>query len=138
MPTFGTASKAALAELHPLLQKLFNSAITEVDFKILDAQRGRAEQEKAFSTGHSKVHFGDSAHNYVPAVAADIFPAPYDWDNNEAFMKCGKIIMAHADKLKIPIRWGGGIPDKSFNWDTGHFELRPWRDYAKQGHLIKG
>lgn len=141
MPKFSATSLKARDQLHPLLQKLVDEAIKEMDFKILDATRGEAAQEKAFRQGHSKVRFGNSAHNYVPAIAMDLFPAPYDWDNKEAFKKLQlEIIRPIAKRLNIPIRQGidwngdGNIAD---GWDMPHVELHPWRDWAKKSKLFK-
>lgn len=144
---FGTASKASRAKLHPLLQKFVDELIKEIDFKILDATRGRAAQTKAYNTGKSKAKFGQSAHNYVPAVAVDLFPAPYIWPDDKtataaqrkaaaaAFKELGEKGLAVAKRLGIPIRWGGdwnmdGDKTTSDSWDQPHFELHPWRKYA--------
>lgn len=139
MPTFSSRSLKARKELHPLLRKLVDAAIKEVDFVILDAQRGRAEQEKAFKGKFSKAHFGESAHNYVPAVALDICPFPIDFNSAAKFRAIAKVIMAKAKELKLPVRWGGDW-DMDGDWkderflDWGHFELHPWREFAE--HLI--
>ena len=93
MPSFGKASLASRAQLHPKLQAIVDEAIKHTDFKFLDATRGRAAQELAFKLGRTKAHFGQSAHNFVPAIAMDLFPAPYDWDNTQAFINLWKIIM---------------------------------------------
>lgn len=142
MPTFSKRSLAARAELHPKLQQVVDAAILGVDFVILDAQRGRAEQEKAFKSGFSKAKFGQSAHNYVPAIALDLCPYPIDFNDAAKFRIIAKTIMACAAKLKIPLRWGGDW-DMDGDWkderflDWGHFELTPWRDFAKTSKLIE-
>jgi len=143
MPTFGTASIASRAKLHPKLQELVDAAIKEIDFKILDATRGRAAQEKAFAQGNSKVRFGQSAHNYVPAIAADLFPAPYNWDDFQSFEKLYAVMRRIAKEKDIPIRCGidfnmDGDKTTSDSWDGGHYELHPWRDWAKQSKLYEG
>jgi peptidoglycan L-alanyl-D-glutamate endopeptidase CwlK len=142
MPSFSARSLKARAELHPELQKLVDAAIKEIDFIILDAQRGRAEQERAFKAGNSKARFGQSAHNYIPAVALDICPNPVDWNDAAKFRAIAKVFMAAADKLDIPLRWGGDW-DMDGDWkderflDWGHFELNPWREWAKKSTLIQ-
>ncbi|SFJ55297.1 peptidoglycan L-alanyl-D-glutamate endopeptidase CwlK [Phyllobacterium sp. CL33Tsu] len=143
MPSFGSKSKAALAKCHPLLQDIANEAIKEIDFMVLDATRGRVEQERAFAGGKSKARFGQSAHNYVPAIAFDLFPAPYDWNNTAAFIALSKVIMRIAKEEKIPLRWGGdwnrdGDKTTSDAWDKPHYELDPWRDWAKKSKLYEG
>lgn len=151
MPVFGTASKNSLAKAHPLLQQLCNEAIKRVDFKVLDSQRGRDAQELAFRKGNTKAHFGQSAHNYSPAIAVDLFPAPYDWNNEAAFDNMNRIIgwydpasgkgLGLAKELGIPIRagWDWNMDfSKSDGWDKPHIELHPWREWAKKVKLYKG
>lgn len=141
MATFSSRSLRARAELHPKLQAIVDDAIKSIDFVILDAQRGRAEQEKAFKAGNSKAHFGQSAHNYVPAVALDLCPFPIDFNDAAKFRDIAKVVMASAKKLDIPLRWGGDW-DMDGDWkderflDWGHFELNPWREWAKKSTLI--
>ncbi len=152
MPVFGTASKAALKKAHPDLQRLLVEAIKVIDFKILDATRGRAAQTKAFLQGNSKARLGESAHNYVPSIAVDLFPAPYDWNNGAAFRKLYAVIGRYdpktgqgkglALKMKIPLRCGidwnmDGDKTKSDAWDGGHYELHPWRSFAKGSKLYE-
>lgn len=136
MPTFSDRSLKSRAELHPMLQKLVDAAIKEIDFVILDGTRGRAEQEKAFRAGNSKAHFGQSAHNFVPAVAMDICPYPIDWDNIERFIALSKIVKAKAAEFGIDIVYGG---DWKTIKDYPHFELTNWKKMVKDGevHLIK-
>jgi peptidoglycan L-alanyl-D-glutamate endopeptidase CwlK len=143
MPSFGSKSKAALAKCHPLLQDIANEAIKEIDFMVLDATRGRVAQERAFAGGQSKARFGQSAHNYVPAIAFDLFPAPYDWNNTASFIALSKVIMRIAAEKKIPLRWGGdwnsdGSKTTSDAWDKPHYELNPWREWAKKSKLFEG
>jgi len=138
---FSKRSLDARKELHPNLQLIVDEAIKQIDFVILDAQRGRAEQEQAFKLGNTKAHFGQSAHNYIPAVAMDIVPYPIDFDNVDKFKAIAQVFLTIAKARKIPIRWGADwnmndkTSDESF-LDWGHFELHPWRDWAKQGRLI--
>jgi peptidoglycan L-alanyl-D-glutamate endopeptidase CwlK len=141
MPKFGSRSLKARNELHPELQRVVDAAIKEVDFMLLDAQRGRAEQEKAFKAGNSKARFGQSAHNWKPAVAFDMAPSPLSWDAAK-FRPIAKTIMDCAGRLGIPIRWGadwdmdGTWKDERF-LDWGHFELHPWREWAAKSKLIE-
>jgi len=152
MPTFGATSLAQLKKAHPLIQQILTEAIKVIDFKILDSTRGRAAQTKAFRTGHSKAQFGQSAHNYVPSIAVDLFPAPYDWDNTASFKRLYDVIGRYdkatgkgkglALQLKIPLRCGfdWNMDDdatKTDQWDGGHYELHPWRDFAKNAKLFE-
>lgn len=148
---FDEASAKRLAGAHPLLQKLFTAARRKIAFTIMDSQRGRAAQEAAFKAGHSKAHFGQSAHNWDPAVACDLAPIPLDWNNVGAFRAVQAVIGWYdpksgrgaglAKEMKIPIRWGGdwnmdGNP--SDGWDLPHYELHPWREFAKSSKPYQG
>lgn len=148
MPTFSTRSRRSLASAHPLLQKVMWEAIKDFDFVVTESRRNRQDQEKAFAGGFSKAHFGGSAHNYTPALALDIYPYPIIWDRRDyldgsAFRAQAAVILAASKRLGIALRWGGdwdmdgNSRDQKFN-DLPHFELHPWRDYAKKAKLYKG
>ncbi|RVD16855.1 MAG: hypothetical protein EOS73_25415 [Mesorhizobium sp.] len=150
MPSFGASSQSALSKCHPKLQQIANAAIAVIDFRILDSTRGRDAQERAFAAGKSKAHFGQSAHNWQPAIAFDLFPAPYDWNNRQSFIDLWKVIgwnngagkgAGLALSLAIPLRWGGDWNmdgNMSDGWDLPHYELHPWRTWAKQSKLFAG
>lgn len=143
MPVFGAASMRNLEKCHPSLKLIATEAIKEIDFRVLDSTRGRDAQNRAFQTGKSKAKFGQSAHNYVPAIAFDLFPFPYDWNDRKAFTKLAAIVMRIAKEKGIPLRWGGdwnmdGDKTTSDAWDMPHFELHPWRDWAKKSQLFEG
>ena len=136
MPTFSAPDLERLKRLHPELQRLFLEAIKQTAFTIRDTNRGRADQEKAFKGGFSKVHFGDSAHNWSPSVAADIYPLPIDFKNLAAFKHLQiDVLKPLAAKLGIPIRQGidwngnGNLTDDKWD-DLPHVELNPWREWA--------
>ena len=143
MPTFDAGSAKRLKNAHPLLQKLMNEAIKKTSFMILDSQRGRAAQELAFKQKRTKVHFGNSAHNWSPAIALDVVPLPVDWKNTKAFVALSEVILPLAKELGIPVRWGGDwnmngkTSDESFV-DMPHYELHPWRKWAKESKPFEG
>ena len=145
MHTFSEASLDRLERAHPLLQKLMNAAILEFDFLIADSQRGRKAQELAVKGGFSKVHFGNSAHNWSPALALDLYPAPFDPKTPVArFVDLQiKVIKPLAAKLGVPIRLGidwnmnGDLTDDKWD-DLPHIELHPWREFAKKAKPFEG
>lgn len=143
MPKFDAGSAKRLKNAHPLLQKLMNEAIKKTPFMILDSQRGRAAQELAFKQKRTKVHFGNSAHNWSPAIALDVVPLPVDWKNTKAFVALSQVILPLAKELGIPIRWGGDwnmngkTSDEKFV-DMPHYELHPWRTFAKSSKPFEG
>jgi len=144
MPELDKGSKDRLSRAHPLLQKLFNEVAKQTQIIILDSQRGRAAQELAYRQGRTKVHFGKSAHNWSPAIALDVCPAPINWKNTKPFITLGqKFVLPTARNLGISIRWGADwnmnsdLSDESFV-DMPHYELHPWRTWAKQSKLFEG
>lgn len=135
MASYDKESLIQRVHVHPLLGKLLDVCIAKRDFRILDSMRGKAEQELAFKRGFSKVHFGNSAHNWNPAVAVDLCPKPIQFKSTKPFIELFReIIIPTAAEMKVPIRWLG---DPDFNpatndgWDYPHLELHPWRKYAK-------
>lgn len=149
MPSFGARSLHNLSGAHTLLKTLMNTAIEQYDFTIADGGRGRKEQEYAYQHGFSKVHFGDSAHNWIPWVALDIYPYPFDYKpehekdlRNRLKVLQLEIIKPVAKKLGIPIRQGidfnmNGILTDDHFVDLPHVELYPWRQFAKEGRLYE-
>lgn len=130
MPQFGTTSMARVHECHPLLQKVLEKAIQNgPDFTVIWGHRGQHDQERMFSEGTSKAHFGESPHNTVPSNAFDVAPWPIDWDNINRFRVLAGYILGVADAMGVPLRWGGDW-DRDFSElderglrDFGHFEL---------------
>jgi hypothetical protein len=145
MPDFSKTSLLRLRQAHPELRRLMVMAIREFNFIIADSQRGRIAQERAFATGHSKVRFGQSAHNWTPSLALDLWPAPFDPETPiEMFYKLQiEVIKPIAAQLGIPIRQGidfnmdGNLSNDKWD-DLPHIELHPWRDYAKRAELFEG
>ncbi len=138
---FDAGSARRLARAHPKIQEVMNEARKQIESRVLDSQRGRAAQEKAFKEGHSKAHFGQSAHNWDPAIAVDLFPAPYDWKDAKSFDRLAGVVMSIALEKDIPLRWGGdwnmdGNPKDG--WDKPHYELHPWREWAKSAKPFNG
>lgn len=141
MPAFSQKSKDLVSKLMPELQIILNEAIKEYDFTVMDSTRGRAAQELAFKKGNSKAHFGQSAHNYQPAVAVDIAPYPVDFNNVQRFKDMAAVVLRIAKEKGIPLRWGGDWNmdgSTADGWDFPHFELHPWRDWAKKSKLYEG
>lgn len=150
MPSFDKRSLANLAKLHPKLQEIFKAAIKECSFEFLitDSQRGKIAQELAYRRGNSKVRFGQSAHNWQPSIAADIYPAPFATkltkaESDRFVVLQLKVVKPIADRLGIPIRQGidfnrnGILTDD--NWDDlPHVELHPWREWAKKAKPFEG
>lgn len=130
MPIFGTASMDILKHVHPNLVAVLYEAIKDMDFSLTCGQRGRAAQESAHAKGNSNAHFGQSPHNFAPALAVDIIPYPFTndmWNKPHLF----EIIARHIQKvaagmgdIKYLCDWGG---DWHSIKDYPHIELRNWK-----------
>lgn len=149
---FDAASAKRLKGTHPLLQRLLIAARNQIPFTVMDSQRGKAAQEDAYRRGTTKARFGQSAHNWSPAIAVDLAPIPLDWNKLDGFIALWRVIGWYDIKtgrggglallMKIPLRWGG---DWNRNgqytddgWDFPHYELDPWRDYAEDSKPYTG
>ncbi len=126
---FGTRSKKNLAEAHIDLQRLFNEVIKEIDCTVIEGHRPKAEQDRAYRAGNSKLRWPRSKHNKKPSFAVDVVPYPIDWRDTKRFYEFGKIVIRIAREMNIKIRWGGDwdgdgdYKDQSFN-DLVHFEIK--------------
>ena len=134
MPKFGTRSTKNLEECHPDLQAVFQEVIKHFDCAVIEGYRGKEEQEEAFRTGRSKARFGQSKHNQIPSMAADVMPHPIDWsDLNRMRYFAGYVVgiasyMKEKGIIDHSVRWGGDwdkdteVKDNRFQ-DLPHFEL---------------
>lgn len=145
MPSFGKKSKNLLATCHPDIQAVCNDAITRIDFSISYGHRTPDEQMKLFKKGRifdrgkwikGKGTVTDkdgtirkSKHNYMPSLAVDILPYPFNgWKDLDQFHKLKNEIFISAEKLGIKLVWGadwdgdGNIAEHTLQ-DYPHFEL---------------
>ncbi len=74
MYTFSDKSEAALATMHPDLQRVFRTAIQIKDFAVIEGHRGEGAQHAAFVSGASKVDWPLGKHNKIPSDAGDVRP----------------------------------------------------------------
>ena len=142
MPNFGSKSRHHLETCHPDLQTLFNAVIMVVDCSVTCGYRNKADQEKAFSEGNSKVHYPQGKHNSNPSTAVDVYPYPVDFVDLSRYYYLAGWVLAKAEILRNvgeithKIKWGGnwkglnnGKIDFSYNKrkdvldDLPHFEL---------------
>lgn len=100
---------------------LFSSVIKEIDCSIICGARTRQDQENAFCSGASKLHFPNSRHNSFPSNAVDVLPYPFNgWDDLEQFERLAEVVKRKAKELGIKIKWGG---DWKNLVDMPHWEL---------------
>ncbi len=133
MPRFGKTSEKNLSECHPDIQKVMREVIKHFDCSVICGRRGRAAQELAFAAGKSNARYGQSPHNFEPALAVDVVPYPVDWTDTERMILFAGQVIATARMLGVDLKWGGDwdrdthLSDNRFN-DFPHFELVGWRD----------
>ena len=127
MPKFSLRSKERLATCHTDIRKVCNELIKYIDFSVICGHRGKADQNKSFTEGKSKLEWPKSAHNSVPSMAVDIVPYPCDWNDIGAFKKLHGAFTVVAQQLfdegeiGSKFEWGG-------NWkklkDYPHYEIK--------------
>lgn len=127
MPAFSVRSVKNLAGVHPDLVAVMNEAIKAppVDFAIIEGLRDIDRQRKLAAVGATNTL--NSRHLTGHAVDVAVFidgEVRWDWPLYDTLAvhikKC-------AEKLKIPIEWGGDW--KRFK-DGPHYQL-PWERYPK-------
>ena len=108
MYKFGKRSKQRLESCHPELQRLLNAVmdLQVMDFTILCGHRTESEQNAILSKNTS-VKWPNSRHNKTPSLAFDISPYPTNWDDIDSFKELSFLVMKCAQKLNIPIIYGG-------------------------------
>ena len=114
-----------LKDLHPdLARVIYRAAQDGARFIVIETMRGRAKQNAAFKSGHSKAIFGKWPHNFAPALAVDIGPTNYPGVIPD-YRKLSILIKAAAIEERVKITWGGDF--KSI-FDPPHFELSDWKN----------
>ena len=151
---WGDTSRARRDQAHPSLREWADAWLAEssYDMRIVTGTRGRAEQAAKVAAGHSRANFGESAHNYAPALALDVEPlikhpktgklvVPWtEWDGSAIQRTGGGAIsqlwrdhgargLAVAKRLGIPMTWGGSFRTL---YDCPHFERADWRTIRGQ------
>lgn len=141
MPKFGKKSIENREFLCKDLKCLVDEVIKYYDFSIICGHRDKTEQEHAFQIGTSKAHFGQSAHNYNPSFAVDVYPYPIpmtrknlttaiviDNDSKE-WDKMVYAFKSAAKQLGIEIECGA---DWTKLKDRPHIEIKGWKDKVKE------
>lgn len=139
MPKFGTRSKELREYLCKDLRHLVDEAIKVYDFSVVETFRDKVDQEKAFAFGRSNAKFGQSAHNYHPAYAVDVYPYPCPKknvngvliidDDSLEWKKMTDIFKSLARQMGIEISCG--IDYQSFR-DCPHIEIADWKKRVKE------
>ena len=134
---YGKRSEAELATVNPMLVQVCRRALSygQMDATVVQGVRGKAEQDRYFELGKSRVRWPDGKHNAEPpetkSDAVDIIPfvkGKGSWHFVHCAFWAGLMFAAAAD-LGVDIRWGGDwdmdhepVTDQEFQ-DLAHFEL---------------
>lgn len=132
------ASRERLKTVDARLAQIVERVAEVVDVTVLCGRRGKAEQDRAFAEGHSKVRWPNSKHNVARpdgtedldglARAVDLAPYPIDWNDRERFILLAGHVLMTARVLGVQLVWGGdwnrnfSVRDERFQ-DLPHFEL---------------
>lgn len=149
MPSFSAASLARLGTCHPDLVRLFLEVVKVRDCTVLEGVRTVEQQIENVAKGVSRTmaskHLLDySAEPALGVDAADVAPYPLRWPKKPAdqspaeltrwmkdtarFYYFSGYVMATAERLGIPLRYGGDwnsnneLDDQTFD-DLPHYEL---------------
>lgn len=93
------------------------------------AYRGKEAQEAAVERGASNAHYGESAHNYIPSAALDLFRLT---DEGKAEWDVEWYEEEIAPHIGSNLNWGGRWDFK----DYPHVELTNWRHMVYTNQLI--
>ena len=127
MPKFSKTSEERLKTCHPDIAAVCRELIKQYDFAVLCGHRTKAEQNKAFENGNSRLIYPQSAHNQTPSHAVDIAPYPIDWGNLMRFREMWHRfdalanLMRERGEIESEFEWGGEW--NSFK-DYPHIEIK--------------
>jgi peptidoglycan L-alanyl-D-glutamate endopeptidase CwlK len=132
----GRTSRRNLYTCSINIQKVIFEAISRglIDFSVIEGIRGKAEQNRYFKIGKSKVEWPNSKHNVkrdgLLSLAVDLVPyvnGKSSYDVRHCCYLAG-IIISVAASMGIVLRWGGNwdmdgepITDQDFQ-DLVHYE----------------
>lgn len=139
MPRFGKKSIENREFLCKDLKYLVDEVIKYYDFSIVCGHRDKTEQEKAYKNGTSKAHFGQSAHNYNPSFAVDVYPYPMPLKQVKGVIEIDsdskewdKMIYA----FKSAAKQHGIEIDCGIDWkklkDKPHIEIKNWKKRVQE------
>lgn len=95
-----------IEECDERLQLIAYELIHRMDVTVLCGHRNKADQNKAFDTGKSRLRWPNGKHNSLPSKAIDIAPYPIDWNNIGRFKIMCNHIERIAKELGIKVRMG--------------------------------
>lgn len=137
MYKFGKNSEAKMETIDPRLVRVLRRALgyNVIDFSVTEGARSKAEQNRLYEIGRSKLMWPYSKHNVTEknpkSEATDLMPWVNGASSDHVAHCCllAGLMFAAAAEEGVPIRWGGNwdrdgepVTDQSFN-DLVHYEL---------------
>lgn len=98
------------------------------DAHVSCSYRNEADQNHAYSRGHSKARFGESPHNFKPSLAVDFFRLTLA--GGASFDRPWFIAVLGPAARGAGLEWGGDW--RSFK-DYPHVEVPDWKGKVKSG-----
>lgn len=121
--------------IHSALRKWFTLLQeAQPDVHLCYVGRGQDEQEKMFLAGATRAHFGQSPHNFTPALAVDMFRLVVEPGKPDQASFNIEWYREIAKKLPAGIAWGGNF--RHFV-DSPHFEIAGWQDIPGKSLIWK-
>jgi hypothetical protein len=133
-----------LRELHPELRRRVIAVLSDLGGRLVpwEGHRDIVGQQQAVARGASEATWGNSPHNYVPALACDLvlnpdrvavrahkqdpeYPDLWDDESPEA-------VSAWADLEDAAVRYGLDRVDVKGKRDKPHVQLFRWRSYVSE------
>ena len=125
MPKFGQRSMRRLKGVDARLVSVLKEVVKHYDITILEGMRTKDRQKELVAKGASKT----MKSKHLEGMAADVSPYPIpEWKDVSEFIFMAGRICQEADRLGVPVRWGGDwsmddrTADNKFN-DYVHFEV---------------
>lgn len=106
MAKYSKKSIERIEECDEKLQLIAYELIHRMDVMVLCGHRNKADQNKAFDTGKSRLRWPNGKHNSFPSKAIDIAPYPIDWNNLGRFKVMCNHVEQIAKELGIKVRMG--------------------------------
>ena len=126
MPKFGKKSRENLETCDERLQEIFNEVVKTYDCSVTCGHRGKADQNKAFDEGRSKVKFPIGRHNSYPSRAVDVYPFPISMKNFDRMNHFAGFVIGIAKSMGYKLTWGR---DWDEDWFLNDRNKTKFKDY---------
>lgn len=121
----GRVSNEKLIDVHPDLARVVRRAIeiTGQDFSVAEGLRSQAQANANAASGTG---IKNSRHLRQPdgySHAVDLWPAPLNWKNLDAFRLVAHAMLQAADEIDVPLQWGADWDTDGIEGERGEFDM---------------